>query len=127
MGKNNWGQTIREIVPGRRGVVALVAAIGLAACAEAEKPAPDKEPPVVREITLQIAEDGSIHVKGGEGAIVDRECSLDPKAKDACPIYDKGERVHVERIEPLIVMKYQVNPVCYLVGQYSLARLICYP
>jgi hypothetical protein len=114
------------MAPGRRGMVVLVTAIGLAACAEAEKPVTG-EPPAVHKIVLQIAEDGSIRIKGGEGAVVDKECSLDPKAENACPIYDKDARVHVERIEPVILMKYQVNPVCYLVGQYSHARLICYP
>jgi hypothetical protein len=112
---------------GCKGAVVLAALLGLNACAIAEK-APEKPvEPRAKEITLVIADDGSISVKGSKGAIVEQACSLDPEAKDACPIYDKDKRVHVERIEPLVLMKYQVNPVCYLIGQYSQAILICYP
>lgn len=110
-----------------RGIAVLVAILGLNACAMAQKPVEKPVKPAVKEITLLIADDGSISVKGSKGAIVDEACSLDPDAKDACPIYQKDKRIQVERIEPIILMKYQVNPVCYLIGQYSLARLICYP
>jgi len=125
MGKHASGKGIFN-----KGLAVLVVALGLNACAMAEKPKDPtgKDPKqVVKEIKLLIAEDGSITVKGGAGATVDRECSLDPDAKDACPIYEKGKRIQVERIEPVILMKYQVNPGCYLVGAYSYARLICYP
>lgn len=107
--------------------MAFVTAFGLAACSEAEKSATSTEESA-REITLLLNADGTISVKGAPGAVIDRQCSLDPKSEKRCPFYDDDSKIHIQNINNILLMQYRVNPLCYLIGQNTgAAQLICYP
>jgi hypothetical protein len=87
-----------------------------------DKPAPRGE----RRIVLVISEDGSVEVEAAPGALSDTKCSLDARSAERCPMFNDS-RIQMKSIESILIMQYQVNPLCYLVGSGSFARLICYP
>ena len=101
-------------------VFAFAFAFGLAACSEAEKPSKSEGSAstttegALPEVNLTIR-DGAVVFKDPTGNAIGDECSLDPNAKNVCPILKPGHRVQMEEVVSFSQIKYSGSPQCYLI------------